>query len=266
MVRSLYPHLDCSIRLYDVVRCKESRFSQVLPLSQWMTLPSSLSDPMSILVPSLPKQALQFGLHAKDWKISQVSLTMVTMVLALVDHLPLKLGGLSGIVRIVVLLLSALVCCTTTKCISGSRVASSCSSFSFEGAYVHFGYDAGCAVVILRNLFAGGLGCAPAGCFLLYLLVKVISVCAGEGDCGSHVEALVRVTVLPSVFLRVFTIRSLLVVITSSRRVLVRWCRLLRCPCLSGSKFLRFLLPESSELADSVAVWGSSSSADFHRS
>ena len=194
-----------------------------------------------------------------DWKISQVLLIMVTVVLALVDHLPLKLGGLSGIVCTVVLLLSAFVCCTTTKCISGSRVASSCSSFSFEGAYVHFGYDAGCAVVILRNLFAGGLGCAPAGCFLLYL-VRVISVCAGEGDCGIHVEALVRVTVLPSVFLRVFTIRSLLVVITSSRRVLERWCRLLRCRCLSGTKFLRFLLPESSELADSVAVWGSSSS------
>ena len=162
MVRSLYLHLDCAARLYEAVRCRESSFSQVLPLSQRMTLPSSLSVPMCIRVPSLPKQALQFELQAKDRKVSQVSLTIVTMVLALVDHLPLKLDGLSCKVFIVVLLLSAFVCCTTTKCSSGSRVASSCSSFSSGGAYVRFENDAGRAVVMLGNLFAGGLGCAPA--------------------------------------------------------------------------------------------------------
>ena len=119
-----------------------------------------------------------------------MSLIIVTEVLTLVDHLPLKLGGLSGIVCTVVLLLCVFVCCITTKCIPGSRVASSCSSFSFIGAYDHFGYGAGCAVVILRNL-CRGLGCAPAGCFLLFLLVRVFSVCVCVGDCGNHVGALI---------------------------------------------------------------------------
>ena len=52
-------------------------------------------------VPSSPKLALQFGLQVKDWKLSQVSLLIVAMVLALLDHLPLKLhvcceGGVGG--------------------------------------------------------------------------------------------------------------------------------------------------------------------------
>ena len=167
-------------------------------------------------------------------------------------------------VSYVVLLLCVFVCFTTTKCISGSRVASLGSSFSYIGAYDHFGPRAGCAVVLLRNL-CQGVGCAPAGCFLLFLLVKVFSVCVCEGDCGNHVGASIRVTVcrvlvwpgLPSVFLRVFAVRSLLVVLASARRVLVLWCRLVRCRCLSESDLLRFFSNESSESADSVAVWGS---------
>ena len=90
MVRFLCPHLDCVARLYEAVRCSGSSLIQVLPLSQRMTLPSSLSVPMCKCVHSSPKQALQFGLQVKDWKLAQVSLLIVAMVLALVDHLPLK--------------------------------------------------------------------------------------------------------------------------------------------------------------------------------
>ena len=63
------------------------------------------------------------------------------------------------------------------------------------------------------------------------------------------------------VFLRVFTIGSLLGVESSSQRVLDRWCRLLRCRCRAGFEFFDCLLFEHSESADSVVVRGSSSSS-----
>ena len=62
-----------------------------------------------------------------------------------------------------------------------------------------------------------------------------------------------RWTVLPCVFLE-----SLFDVESSSRRVSVRWCRLLRCRVLLRC---RRLLSEHSESADSVVVGGSSSSS-----
>ena len=92
----------------------------------------------------------------------------------------------------VVLLLCVFVCFITTKCISGSRVASLGSSFLYIGAYDHFGPRAGCAVVLLRDP-CQGIGCAPAGCFLLCLVVRVFSVCVL--GTGYHVGASVRVTV-----------------------------------------------------------------------
>ena len=207
---------------------------------------------MCIRVPSTPKQARQFELQVKDWKASQESFAIVTMVLPLVDHIPLKFSWLRGMFCSVGVLLLPLVCCNATKCDSGSKAASFCFSLSLEGVYVRFEDEVGCAMVMLRELLAGGFEGAPAGCFLLYL-VKAIFVRAGEGDFGRHVEELVRVTMLRFIFLRVSTNRSSPVVNVSSRRVLERWCRLLRCLCLTGSESLRCLLIESSELADSVA-------------
>ena len=67
-----------------------------------------------------------------------------------------------------------------------------------------------------------------------------------------------RVTVLPCVFLCVFTIGFLLDDESSLRRVLERWCRLLRCRCLL---WCRRLLLEHSESAGSVVVRDSSSSS-----
>ena len=64
-----------------------------------------------------------------------------------------------------------------------------------------------------------------------------------------------RVTVLPYVFLCVFTIGFLLDDESSLRRVLERWCRLLRCRCLL---WCRRLLFEHSESAGSVVVRDSS--------
>ena len=130
---------------------------------------------MCIRVPSNPKQARQFELQVKDWKVSQESCAIVTMVLPLVDHLPLKFSWLRGMFCSVGLLLPPLVCCTATKCDSGSKAASFCFSLSPEDTYVRFEDEVGCAVVMLRKLLAGGFGGAPAGCFLLYL-VKAIFV------------------------------------------------------------------------------------------
>ena len=240
--------------------CRESSLIQVLRLSQLMTLPSSLSAPMCIWVPSKPKQARHFEMVVKVWKVSQESWAIVTMELLLVDHVPLKLHGLRGIFCAVGLLLSAFVCCTTTKCDSGSRVASFCFMFPSEDTYVRFEDDVGCVVVMSRNLLVTGFAGAPAWCFLMFL-VRAIFWCAGEGDCGRHVEALVRVTVLLNVFLLLFAIRSSLVVSTSSLRVLEWRCRLLRRRCLTGSRTLRGFLLGASELADSVAEWDTTSPA-----
>ena len=178
-----------SVSLPDVVA---SCFIHVLPLSHMMTRASSPSFPMNIVFPKLPIQALQCGLHVKDPTISQVSLVMMTKVLLLVDHLPLKLGGLRAMVSSVVSLRCVFVCFSTTKCISESGGASLGSSFSCIGAYAHFGPRAGCAVVLLRDP-CQEIGCAPAGCFLLCLLVRVLSVCVL--GTGYHVGASVRVTV-----------------------------------------------------------------------
>ena len=43
-------------------------------------------------------------------------------------------------------------------------------------------------MVIFSGFLASGLGGAPAGCFLLFL-VRAIFVCEDEGECGRHVEA-----------------------------------------------------------------------------
>ena len=105
------------------------------------------------------------------------------------------IGARSTVVRTVVSLRRLIVCRSSTKCVLEEEGTSSGSAFSGIGASPHFitmCLRAGSAVMLLRDP-RQEIGCAPAGCLLLCLLVGALSTCVL--GVGYHVGASVRVTV-----------------------------------------------------------------------
>ena len=104
-------------------------------------------------------------------------------------------GARSTVVRTVVSLRRVFVCLSSTKCVLEEEGTSSGSAFSDIGTSPHFitmCLRAGSAVMLLRDP-RQEIGCAPAGCLLLCLLVPgFIRMCPGcwiprrsfcKGDC-----------------------------------------------------------------------------------
>ena len=119
-------------------------------------------------------------------------------------------------VRPVVSLRRVCVCRSSTKCVLEEEATSAGSAFSDIGTSPHFitmCLRAGSAVMLLRDP-RQEIGCAPAGCLLLCLLVRVLSVCVL--GVGYHVGASVRVTVCCelayperlAIFLRVIAVEA----------------------------------------------------------